>query len=58
MGGPEWTLVVIVGPILLGLALIFAMIRNRRRTPRDEARTEEATHRLYEEESRRDEGNP
>ena len=58
MGGPEWTLVVILGPVLLGLALVYAILRNRKRTPADEARTERATHELYEEEERKEERRP
>ncbi|QCB55711.1 hypothetical protein E5675_15550 [Sphingopyxis sp. PAMC25046] len=38
----EWTLMTIVGPILLALVLIWAMLNNRRSRAEKE-RTEEAT---------------
>ena len=46
--GSMYGLVVIAGFIILGAAIAYAMIRNKR-TPREEQRTEEATRRLYEE---------
>ena len=51
-----WTLITVVGPILLLAAIAWAMIRNRNsKTPR--AVTETGTRRLYaEEEQRRREG--
>jgi hypothetical protein len=48
-----WLFVVVGGPILLGLALLYARSRNRV-SPRQEAETERATHRLYKDESRKD----
>lgn len=49
-----WTLMDIIGPlILLGLLLWLALWAWRRRTPRDDAHAERATHDLYEEEERR-----
>jgi len=45
-----WGFVIIGGPILLGLVLIFVMLSNRRRRdPRDIARTEQATRDLHRE---------
>lgn len=44
----------IVGPILLLAALAYAMLRNRRRTPADRERTEQATRELREQLSRED----
>ena len=49
-GGGMWSLLTIVSPLLLGAALVFALLKNRNPTPRDEARTEAATKRLYEQE--------
>src|SRR3546814_14690291 len=54
MGGPEWTLVVILGPVVLGLALVYAILRNRKRTPADAAGTDRATHELSEEDERQE----
>ena len=47
MSGFLWGLITIGGPILLGLGLLWVLLNNRR-TPREEARTEQATHELYE----------
>ena len=47
MGG-LWALLTILGPILLGLALIYAVLRNRARASRREIdRTERATRRMH-----------
>jgi len=41
--GTLWTLLTIVGPIVLGAAVIYAIYRNRRETqPGDEARSDRA----------------
>jgi hypothetical protein len=48
-----WMFVVVGGPILLGLAILYARTRNRV-SPRQEAETERATQQLYKEESRKD----
>jgi cbb3-type cytochrome oxidase subunit 3 len=47
--GSLWTLITIVGPILLILALAWALLRNRKRTRVSEADTERATHDLNDE---------
>jgi hypothetical protein len=48
MSGPLWTLVTIIGPLLLAGVLAWALIRNRQKSgPRDIARTEQATKDLY-----------
>lgn len=48
-GGFNWSLLTIVGPALLAVVILWALLRNRAtRAGRD--RTEQATHRLYEEE--------
>jgi flagellar biosynthesis/type III secretory pathway M-ring protein FliF/YscJ len=43
-----WSIVVIAGPIILGLVLAWALMKNRR-TPRQEAATEAATRQRYDE---------
>ncbi len=48
-----WGIMTILGPILLGIALIWA-IRHNRGTPAEEARTEAATKRMYDEQARED----
>ena len=47
--GFNWTLLTIVGPALLAVVILWALLRNRG-TKAEEDRTEEATHRLYDEE--------
>lgn len=55
MQGDYWGIVIIGGPILLGIVLIFVIMSNRRhRDPRDIARTEQATHDLHDELDARD----
>ena len=49
-GGFSWSLLTIVGPILLLIVLLWAVLRNRRATPADIERTEQATSELYKEE--------
>jgi cytochrome c-type biogenesis protein CcmH/NrfF len=49
-----WTLVDIVGPIILLVLLLWLVLTAwKRRKPGADARTEQATHELYEEEERR-----
>lgn len=46
-----WALATIIGPILLAAAILWALMRNRKHdTPQEVARTEAATHQLYEQE--------
>ena len=52
-GSGIWGWLVILGPIVLGAAIIWAMMHNRQ-TPQQEERTEEATHELYEEQDAQD----
>lgn len=52
LGGASWAIILIVGPLILAGALLWALLRNRRRGPADEARTEQATRELYREENR------
>lgn len=57
-GGFDWTLLTIVGPALLAVVILWAMLRNRA-SRADPDRTEAATHRLYEqEEAERRSGGP
>lgn len=53
MPGTLWGLMTIVGPILLGLALLWALLHNRR-SREEKARTERATRELYEQSDRED----
>ncbi len=50
--GNLWSLATFLGPILLAAALLWAIARNRRQRPSDIARSERATHELYEREDR------
>jgi hypothetical protein len=52
-GDSLWSFVVIAGPIILVVALLFAMLRNRRK-PHEEAQTEQATRELYKQQSAED----
>lgn len=52
LGGASWTIILIVGPLILAGVLLWALLRNRRSRPADEARTEQATRELYREENR------
>lgn len=54
MNGLLYTLVVIVGPLLLAGVILFAVLRNRS-TPSQDARTERATRELYKQQSAEDE---
>ncbi|WP_106640582.1 hypothetical protein [Allosphingosinicella vermicomposti] len=46
-GGFSWSLITIIGPILLALVILWAMLRNRKASRRDVDRTEQATRDLY-----------
>ena len=51
-GGGGWAIITIVGPALLALVLLWALLRNRKRSrPSDIDRTERATRDLYREEN-------
>lgn len=51
-----WGIVTIVGPILLGATLLWAIIRNRQQSSSaSKAHTEQATRKLYDESGRQDE---
>lgn len=52
LGGGSWTLITIIGPLFLAAVLLWAVFRQRKDTPRDEQRTEQATRELYREEDR------
>ena len=49
-GGFNWSILNIVGPLLLLLVLAWAVLRNRKSSKSDVDRTEAATHDLYREE--------
>jgi len=57
-GGFNWTLLTIVGPAILAVVILWALLRNRGASRSERDRTEDATHRLYEQEEaeRRDPG--
>jgi len=52
-GGLSWGLITIVAPILLAVAILWAILRNRKTNRRDFERTEQATRDLYKEEDAR-----
>ena len=51
LGGFNWTLITIVGPLVLLLVIAWAVLRNRG-SQRSDVDSEEATRRVYEEEDR------
>ncbi len=51
-----WGIVTIIGPIVLVIAIVWAM-RHNRGTPEQERRTEDSTRRMYDEQSREDDAN-
>jgi ribose 1,5-bisphosphokinase PhnN len=48
-GGFNWTLLTIIGPAILAVVILYALLRNRSSRAGRE-RSEEATHRLYQQE--------
>jgi hypothetical membrane protein len=52
LGFLGWAFVAAGGIVILGFIIAYAELRNRKRTARERAVTEAATHRLYEEEER------
>jgi hypothetical protein len=56
MDGALWSLVTVVGPIVLGLVIAYLLIITwrRRNDPAAQARSDAATDRLYKEEDKRD----
>jgi hypothetical protein len=49
-GGFNWTLLTIVGPALLAVVILWALLKNRGASRAEKDRTENATARLYEQE--------
>ncbi len=49
--GFNWTLLTIIGPLILAIVILYALIRNKT-SRRTEEESEAATKRLYEEEER------
>ncbi|GGE83620.1 hypothetical protein [Sphingomonas prati] len=47
-----WIAITILGPVLLGLVMLWSLLRNRAQSSAQKARTERATHDLYVEEDR------
>jgi hypothetical protein len=59
LGGANWAIIDIVGPLLLAAVLLWALLRNRRSRRGDADRSEQATRDAYnleEEARRRDDG--
>lgn len=50
LGGGNWAIVNIVGPLLLAVVLLWVLLRNRKTRSRDVDRSEQATRDLYREE--------
>ena len=50
LGGLNWSIMTIVGPLLLAGVILWALLRNRRATRSDIDRTERATREPYKEE--------
>lgn len=51
-GGLNWSLIVIIGPLLMVLVFAWAIMKNRKSSRREIDRTEQATRDLYREEDR------
>jgi hypothetical protein len=51
--GSLWGLLTVIGPIVLGVVILWAILHNRTSRAED-ARTEEATRRMYDKQSRED----
>ena len=49
-GGFNWAILNILGPLLLVIALAWALMRNKKSKPEEKERTEQATRDLYREE--------
>ncbi|HEY9554157.1 hypothetical protein [Allosphingosinicella sp.] len=52
LAGAGWFIMTVVGPLVLAGVLLWVLLRNRKRTPREDERTEQATRDLYREEDR------
>jgi hypothetical protein len=50
LGGINWGIINIVGPLLLAVVILWALLKNRKSTPAEIERTEEATRELYKKE--------
>lgn len=48
-----WMVAVAGGPVLLGLAIAYGLIRWRKRTPAEKAEAERGTHEVYDKEEGR-----
>lgn len=49
-GGFNWSIIVIIGPLLMVLVFAWAVMKNRKSKPREIDRTERATRDLYRQE--------
>lgn len=52
LAGAGWFIMTILGPLILAGVLLWVLFRSRKRTPREDERTEQATRNLYREEDR------
>ena len=52
LAGAGWFIMTILGPLILAGVLLWVLFRSRKRTPREDERTEQATRDLYREEDR------
>ena len=52
LAGAGWFIMTILGPLILAGVLLWVLFRGRKRTPREDERTEQATRDLYREEDR------
>jgi len=57
MSGGFWSLLTVVGPLLLGAVILFALLRNRKQSSAEVDRTERATHQNYVEQDAQDKRN-
>lgn len=53
LGDSLWTIVVVLGFVVLGAAILFAKLRGKQ-TSREERRTEDATRQMYAEQAAED----
>lgn len=50
LGGFNWAIINIVGPLLLALVILYALLKNRKSSKKEIERTEDATRDLYKKE--------
>lgn len=50
---PIWMFVTVLGPVVLGAIIAYALLARRRLSSREKRERDAATHRLYDEENRK-----